>query len=635
MKHTFKTGLKFSTVLLIVVLAIAGITILLLRSAVRDAMTVQKDIAQAKQALVARDFGQAGQYLRTASVQLQAIKKDLRRVSYLQIVPWVSPRYKAGRALVDAGGNAFGALAQVAQEISAVQYILKKNGTVKIGALAREERQKILASVENAVPPLKQARLALTHAQGLALGNPRLSLISVMTEQVGQFLDQGLPLLEVLPRILGVDEPKTYLFVLQNSDEMRPTGGFIGTYGLITLDAGHITNFFTDDVYNLDRLAPPARRPKAPAQLARYLQQPAWYLRDANWDPDFPTTAQKILQFYKEEKPAQTPPVAEFQSGKGEKEKIDGVLAIMPEAIRPLLRLTGPITIAGQTFTAENLTDVLEYEVEIGFEKKGIPRPQRKEIVAKLGHELISKTLALPPEKWGEALRLVREALDEKHILTYSTDSTLEQMLSLHQWSGDLAAAPQDSLAVFDANLFSLKTDPYISRSIFYRISRGVGGELIGDLELVYTYPKSGPSWKTKGYRTWTRVYVPEGSILSSASGAMDEEKSNQSGRVEVQKEHSHTVFGAFLAVQVGETRRLRFTYRLPEYVARRVEQEGVYELLVQKQAGTVGHNLTIAIDLDKVPRIWGPRGLGVARDENSVTWQSSLRRNQQFRVEF
>ena len=186
---------------------------------------------------------------------------------------------------------------------------------------------------------------------------------------------------------------------------------------------------------------------------------------------------------------------------------------------------------------------------------------------------------------------------------------------------------------MFDANLFSLKTDPYVPRSIFYTVRKEQTG-LTGEAEIVYSYPRSGPAWKTKGYRSWTRVYVPKGSILVDASGVMAEEGSNKPGSITIEQTSAHTVFGAFIALKVGEIKRLRFKYRLPDAVAEAVARDG-YTLLVQKQAGTAYHHLTVKADFGTVPQRWDPTGLGASRQGSELIWQTNLRRDQKFQVEF
>lgn len=67
-------------------------------------------------------------------------------------------------------------------------------------------------------------------------------------------LEHANELVAQLDMILGFDEPQRYLVLLQNNNEIRPTGGFPGSYAALTIDKGKITDFKVDDVYNPDGL---------------------------------------------------------------------------------------------------------------------------------------------------------------------------------------------------------------------------------------------------------------------------------------------------------------------------------------------------------------------------------------------
>src|SRR5690606_38437202 len=47
---------------------------------------------------------------------------------------------------------------------------------------------------------------------------------------------------DALYEILGGPEQRRYLVVFQNSAELRPTGGFIGSYAEMTMDQGAVRN---------------------------------------------------------------------------------------------------------------------------------------------------------------------------------------------------------------------------------------------------------------------------------------------------------------------------------------------------------------------------------------------------------
>src|SRR5439155_24130828 len=90
-----------------------------------------------------------------------------------------------------------------------------------------------------------------------------------------------LSLTEQLPAMLGVDGPRTYLVLGQNSDELRPTGGFVGTSGTVTFEAGRLVRrkYGTSSTLNV----PPDLRVTPPEPLQTFMGAGYWHLREANW----------------------------------------------------------------------------------------------------------------------------------------------------------------------------------------------------------------------------------------------------------------------------------------------------------------------------------------------------------------
>src|SRR5439155_6307005 len=121
---------------------------------------------------------------------------------------------------------------------------------------------------------------------------------------------------------------RTYLLVVQNNAESRATGGFIGSFGLLTADDGklHISRLLRTSAWNNAVRANPDPKADAPADYrARYGQfQPERTLQNVNLSPDFPSVA-KVL--------ASLAPQAGLPA-------VDGVLAVDPVGLAALLQLT-------------------------------------------------------------------------------------------------------------------------------------------------------------------------------------------------------------------------------------------------------------------------------------------------------
>ncbi|MGH2448075.1 MAG: DUF4012 domain-containing protein, partial [Chloroflexota bacterium] len=132
--------------------------------------------------------------------------------------------------------------------------------------------------------------------------------------------------LQLLPALLGMHRPQTYLIAYQDSLELRSTGGFIGSYSLMTVRNGRVVNngFRGTDFGNDENLSIPPPQP-----VALYNQEKAWLFRDANWSPNFPTTA-ALEQFF-----------LRLDAHRA----VDGVIDLTPQAAADLLEATGPLYI--------------------------------------------------------------------------------------------------------------------------------------------------------------------------------------------------------------------------------------------------------------------------------------------------
>lgn len=104
----------------------------------------------------------------------------------------------------------------------------------------------------------------------------------------------GLPL---LPALIGPEGERTYLLLAQNNDELRPTGGFISSIGVLGLQGGLPGEFAFQDSYTVENWKEPHGDPPEP--LRRYMGLDLWVTRDGNWWPDFPTSARAVADLYR------------------------------------------------------------------------------------------------------------------------------------------------------------------------------------------------------------------------------------------------------------------------------------------------------------------------------------------------
>ncbi|MBI4252779.1 DUF4012 domain-containing protein [Candidatus Uhrbacteria bacterium] len=518
----------------------------------------------------------------------QSIRSLITRVDRFSFLTWVpvigkriSESQKGLRVLVSyfTGGQR---LLAVVEQIGGVIFTKgDKPFELYMRTLSRSDKAAILEALVKAVPTIHgvqaQLRLAGLELDALDLSVLSKDLVAALRETkiggaiIQSLIEKWLPLAEVLPSFLGYPDEKTYLILLQDTSEVRATGGFISHYGILKLHNGEITLLKTDNVYNLDDRSSGKLSLAPPDPMSRHFPRPLgqWFLRDSNWAPDFSQSARQAEIFYALE---------------GGREKIDGVIAATPELVRSLLRYTGPIRVEGRDYAADTLLSSLEFEVREGHYKRGIEEGKRKEIFGQLVALIGEKLLELPLTRWLELYTTLETRLNEKHVLIYSHDPRMQAFARERNWTGEMRPTKGDFLMVADTTFATLKTESVMDKRINYSMREDPDGFLVGRLDLTYTN-RAVFTDVTTTYRDWIRVYVPDGSTLVKATGIQGSDDPASLGTLEVTKKYDKLEFAGYASVEPRRTKVVTIEYRLPDRLYKQV-QEGSYSLLIQKQPG-------------------------------------------------
>ncbi|MDG1949546.1 MAG: DUF4012 domain-containing protein, partial [bacterium] len=425
-----------------------------------------------------------------------------------------------------------------------------------------------------------------------------LKPLLVQVEEMSEQLEVFAVVTKLLPSFGGLNESATTLLLFLNNDEIRPGGGFIGSYGVLVADGGDIATLETEDVYTLDDAVEDQVTSVPPYPLTSYNASDKWLFRDANWSPDFAMSAESALELFVSEvallEDTTDIPVAT---------EVDHVVAFTPTYAAYLLEIVGEITVGGQTFTSENVAELLEYQVQFAYAEDGTPHTQRKEILADLINEMKSRLFSLPYEQWKSVAAATQEALRTKQVVLYSTDASTQSVLDATAWGGRVSQdVGTDMLFVVDANLASLKSDPFVDRETLYELYENASGQWIGRVSTTYTHNGSF-DWRTTRYRTYTRLYAPLGSRLLSTSGSLVNDlslnPSGEAGATDEYEEFGMQVFGAFTAVEPGAQQTLVFEFEVASEVSTLAESDA-YALTVLKQIGAFDRALTLELDFGK-----------------------------------
>ncbi len=461
---------------------------------------------------------------------------------------------------------------------------------------------------------LQAANQALTSREAIDL--PRLSpKTRALVERLDPYLpllSDGLGLLNALPKILGASGygPQTYLILIQNEDELRATGGFITAVAVVTVEQGEIISLQVDDSYAIDDLN--KIYPLPPWQIVEYLQGGVWLLRDANWSPDFPTTATW----------------AEYLYAIGRGHAVDGVFAIDQEALRLLLAAVGPVELpdAPEPISVENF---IAYVRTARGPDEGETDwfASRKEFMGPLGRALLEKLQSDTQISWQAVGQAVLQALDERHILLQFDDPLMSQVISHRGWDGAVRPGEGDFLMVVDSNLGFNKVNAAVETTLRYEVDLSDPQAPRAEVWITHRNPTKGDepcrhaaydsgdyaALIARCYWDYLRVYtLAETELLDAAThevpGSWLLSGKGVPPRVDVldnqglldENPPGLRAYGTLLVVPLSEQRETRFVFALPPDVVQFDEAQGAmtYALRVKKQPGTQGNAFRLQVRL-------------------------------------
>ena len=410
---------------------------------------------------------------------------------------------------------------------------------------------------------------------------------------------------KILVDVLGGNGPRKYLFLFQNNQEMRATGGFIGTYAVLDISNGTIKNFFVDGIFNPDGQLREKIIPPTPIQKI----SAAWSLHDSNWFPDFPKSAEKASWFY------------EKTGGP----TVDGVITMTPTVMRRLLEITGPIEMPeySMTIDANNFLENIQTEVEVNYDKD---LNQPKKVLADLTPKVLDRIFnANSIADFTNTIDVLLSSLNEKHILIYSKNYDIEKILSANGWSGEILDTRKDYLSVINTNINGYKTDGVVTEDISHKAEIQSDGSIINTVTITRQHNGGNTpyEWWNKVNADYMRVYVPKGSKLIHVSGQTKEFNSppldykalgfkqdvqlmmeddsmviDEESGTRIYEDSGKTVFANWVYVSPQESVKITYSYILPFKLdtSLTVNPADAYSILFQKQSGSLGSEFSSAV---------------------------------------
>ncbi len=521
------------------------------------------------------DYDSANIYIKQAQDSIATIQDNIKFIKFLKIIPPLKEKFIQTENTLK---NVQIICADASKIISSLNQYENVDKNTLIAYFGQNPGD--LISLENNFSNLVENLKLLSNVFFKEKDNIFLNNINFLS----QILKLAQPLNEYLFDIAGYNGSQRYLLLFQNNSELRPTGGFIGTYGILEMANGQIKEFFVDDIYHLDSQVINKLNNQIPAPLEKYLNVKEWYMRDCNWDPDFSFSAIDCLNLYKIES--------------NDQKKINGIIGITPGAVSKIFDIIGAQEVEGVIFESENFTNDLQKAVELYYQERDATHWERKNIINSLANVMIDSFSNLSAPEYKQLAESINESLEKKDIILYSTNENIQKNISEANWSGEIIQSDQDYLMVVDSNLASYKSDQFINRNFNYSLEKLADNTLKAVLELRYQH-QGNFSWNSTRYRTYTRLIVPAGSELIKVTGAMDNDRSTQEGQIDIYHKYNKTIFGTFIAIEPGQEKSLIFEYKLPANIQKQILEKD-YSIYLQKQAGVEKINYLININFSE-----------------------------------
>jgi len=581
-------------------------------------------VSELMQAGDAASIPQSAEALRRASAGFRDADNLLGQTNALAVglASFLPSQYRSARALLEVGDKSSAAARLLA---IGFEKVFSDQGH------RLDERLDVMgAYAKSAQGLLADASKAAATVDPKALPTDQQARVQALLSQIGESqsaVRELSALAEALSKLSGRDRSRRYLLIFQNHTELRPTGGFMGSFAEITLDRGAIKNISVPagGTYHLKGQLLARVIPPQPLQLIN----PLWQFQDANWFPDFPMSARKINWFW----------------SKSGQPTVDGIIAVNASFMEKLLLVTGPIEMPeyGKIVTSENFLLETQKAVEIEYDKEA---NTPKKFVGDLSAKLMERLKGFGKEDWLKVSALVAESLETKDIQVAFFDPEEERLAERYGWSGRLKESVGDSLALIEANVAGQKTDGVVEEDVEHRVHIAEDGSIEDTVTLVRRHTGI-KNELFRGVRNvvYLRTYVPAGSRLVSASGfeapedklfrkislddmpdedieEIESAAQTTADGVKIFQEGSRTVFGGWLQLDPGQTQTIKLRYRLPFTVSDILAKldtgqvpdgqnpRGAYLLLLTSQSGKTSRKLTSTVTLpDKWSAAWTKDG--------------------------
>lgn len=508
------------------------------------------------------------------------------------------------------------------------------SGVISVISAAEKYKKVVSGISKNPSAEFFEAQTELKNALYLYSKEKDSEIIpNLIKTELTDVINLSLATIDFWPDILGFNGQKTYLVLFQNNMELRPGGGFIGSYAILSLEKGRIASFKIHDVYDADGQLKTHVEPPFPVR--RFLPSVNWYLRDSNFNLDFSKGAIASAIFLNSET----------------HQAVDGVVGVDLFFVKNLLSVTGPIYISEykETVGKDNFYQTTQAYAEKDFFPGST---QKKDFLRSFYNSLFTKLTTDKNLAYLKLLNVFTASIYEKHVLFAFNDPNTQAAFAINGLSSALfderkkeKGTINDFMGINEANLGANKVNYYITRSLSQEVLIADDGTVSENLTISFNNTS-----QDKIYKNYLRIELPMGVSISKIAVDGKEQKlvdavddpvvyENKNFKppvgLEIKKDNQaqNSIFGFLININPREAKVIKISYVLLDKLVLE-KPEFSYNLRLFKQPGIDFYPYDLTLNY--------PQGFKILNSQkemqitpNKVTFSSQITRDRELKINF
>ncbi len=540
----------------------------------------------------------------------------------MRATPFIGKKFRDAEQLLLAGSDLSRAgtkTTAILENTSSIRTIQDIQGALSAVTPLITRADNSLQSIDSQLMPLQQ----------------RTEFVSAVSavHEVRKTLETASSTVNAVSDAIGSSTLRRYLVLFQNNSELRPTGGFIGSYALVDVMNGQLKKVEIPPGGPYDLRAGFHERLNPPQPLR--LVASRWEFQDANWWADFPTSARKLLWFYE----------------KAGGPTVDGVIAINASLLPRLLSFSSPLELKqyGKTLDQGNALDELQRAVEVEYDRAD---NKPKQIIADAFPLLLASLSNVKPESIPLILSTLIDALSRREIQLYFRNEEYQSLAQQFDITGEMKNFSPDYSMIVSTNIGGAKTDAVIDTDVSRELRVESDGSIIVSLTLQRSHRGlRGDMFTGVQHNDYVRFYTPVGSQLISAVGfdslgenglkpslpnstddqdillAQKDTIHSEVMNIDTWKEQGRGVFGGWILTKPSSTKTVTLTYALPYRFDELFEggQTGMYAVFLQRQSGSTISKMRSTFEIPANYRLEWNKNLPCSQNSSSNTLTCSM----------